>query len=304
MLEFKKVTLEDQKLLSAKLKALNCKLLNYNFVTMFIYRNLIHFEYALFKDFLITKAHIQGTDRFLFPVGDGEIEEALDAIKEYAFSKGDHCHFFQFCEVNSEVILKWADALKKSENVDYRFYDVRGDFEYIYLGKDLMNLEGHAYKVKRNHVNHFLKNYQWSEEIIDEHNLPEVMEFSKEWNVKLQIDENSLLNRENQALDEAFKHYFELNVKGLLIRVEGKIVAFAIGNPLCEDTYQVIFEKADRDINGSYAMINKEFVRVIAPEYTYINRAEDCGNEGLRKAKLSYNPYCLQKVFHLELNTT
>lgn len=301
-LEFKKITLEDQQLLQMKLRTLNCKLLNYNFTTLFIYRNLIHCKYALFEDFLIIKTFIRGKERFLFPVGNGDPEEAFNAINAYSFAKNGYCHFFQFCENNAKPLLKWADRIKEKGEIEYRFYENRGEFEYIYLTENLINLEGHKYKVKRNHVNHFLKNNSWSMEIIEENNLKEVINFSNEWDVNLNIKEDSLLYRENIALAEAFDHYFHLGIKGLLIRVNEKIVAFAIGNPLCDDTYQVLFEKADRNIHSSYAIINKEFARVIASDYTYINRAEDCGNEGLRKAKLSYNPYIIQQVFHIELN--
>ena len=301
MLQFKKIDLEDQKLLAQKLEELNCKLLNYNFVVMFIYRNIVHFEYALSGDFLIIKAVIDGKDHFLFPVGDGDISIALNEIKEYAFSGNNMCHFFQFCENNAPIMLEWADSVIREKHFHYKFYDVRGDFEYIYLTKNLINLEGYEYKPKRNHINNFLKNRQWSEEIINEHNLDEVIAFSKEWDEKKKILPKSRLNLENIALKETLDHYTELGIKGLLIRVEGKVVAFSVGCPLCDDTFLVLFEKADWDINGSYAIINREFAKNIASEYNYLNRAEDLGEAGLRKAKLSYNPEYLQKVFHLDI---
>lgn len=301
MLPFKEITLEDKVLLTEKLQKLNCKLLNYNYVVLFIYRNIIHFQYALSEDFLIIKTHIDGRDQFLFPVGEGDISGVLTQIKEYAFSKGKGCHFFQFCDNNAQILLEWADSVTSEEDIHYNFYDVRGEFEYIYNADDLILLEGHAYKPKRNHINHFLKHYSWSEERINSANLQEVISFSKEWDRKKEISPNSRLHLENIALYEALDHYFDLGIEGLLIRVENKIVAFSIGCPLCNDTFLVLFEKADWEINGSYTMINREFVKNIAKGFRYINRAEDGGVEGLRKAKMSYNPVFLQKVFHLDL---
>ncbi len=303
MLEFKKIGLEDQELLTEKLKALNCKLLNYDFVVMFIYRDLIHFEYALYKDWLIVKTFLQGEERFLFPVGRGDLEEVFQIIKDYSFQRQGNCHFFQFCDVNAKPILNWAKKIEESEKIQYNFYEVRGDFEYIYKTDDLINLEGHDLKPKRNHVNRFLKdNPNWTVENITARNIEEVVEFSKEWDIALEIEATSRLNWENIALDETLKHYFQLGLEGILLRVNGKIVAFSLGCPLCDDTYLTLFEKASREVQGSYAMINKEFARVVASDYIYINRAEDCGVEGLRKAKLSYNPDFLQKVYHLDIS--
>ena len=302
MLQFKKITLEDKDLLTERLQKLNCKLLNYNFVVLFIYRDIIHFEYAISEDFLLLKVHIDGVDRFLFPVGNGNLPKVLDEIKEYAFSRNQVCHFLQFCEHNAPLLMEWADGVKQSENRDYKFYDVRGDFEYIYLAEKLIKLEGHEYKPKRNHVNHFLKHNQWGTEMINEQNMAEVIAFSQKWDNRKEVKSGSRLDWENRALQEIFDHYDALEIKGLLLRTEGKIVAFAVGCPLCDDTYLVLFEKGDSEVNGSYAMINREFVSQIAAGYTYINRAEDLGVEGLRKAKMSYNPEFLQKVFHLELS--
>ena len=299
MLTFKKITLTEQEFLNKKLKALNCKLLNYNFVVMFIYRNLVHFEYAMFKDWLVVKATIHHEDRFLFPVGEGNLDEVLHTILHYSFQRQGNCHFFQFCEMNTEPLLIWA---KKMEKIKYDFYEVRGDFEYIYLTQNLIHLDGHVYKPKRNHLNRFLKDYpDWNVELINSENIKEVIAFNEEWNIASEIDKTSKLNWENIALYEALEHYFELKIEGILLRVNGKVVAFSCGCPLCDDTYLTLFEKADYQIQGGYAMINKEFARLVAPHYTYINRAEDGGVEGLRKAKLSYHPYLLQKVFHLDI---
>lgn len=301
MLNFKKIGIEDRDILAEKLGKLNCKLLNYNFIVQFIYRNIIHFEYAFYRDFLIVKTHIAGREQFLFPVGDGDVEDALFQIYSYAMAKNGACHFFQFCENNASVLLRWIEKVALTEPVKYDLYEVRGEFEYIYTADSLAQLKGNALKPKRNHVNHFHKHFQWSKEEINQTNLSEVIAFSKAWDVKKEIPLESHLHNENRALDELFTHFNELDVKGLLLRVDGRVVAFSVGCPLCEDTYLVLFEKADWEINGAYSMINCEFAKRVAENYTYINRAEDGGMEGLRKAKLSYHPNYLQKVFHLDI---
>ena len=68
-------------------------------------------------------------------------------------------------------------------------------------------------------------------------------------------------------------------------------MAFTYGAPINDSTFDVCVEKADTAYEGAYAMINQEFVNHLPEQYRYINREEDLGIEGLRKAKLSYMPH-------------
>jgi len=250
---------------------------------------------------LILKTNFGNHDHFLFPIGKGDINAVLEIIKQNAFLKDDTCRFLQFCDENSKIMLQWALHQENRDLYSIKFYDVRGDFEYIYLTEELAKLESHALKAKRNHVNKFQKLYSWTTEPIMKTNLDEVRAFSSEWMRKLNIAVDSRLHWENKALEEAFNQYFALDLQGLILRVEDKIVGFSFGCPLCDNTFLVLFEQADRDIEGSYAMLNKQFASCVGAAYTYLNRAEDVGNEGLRKAKMSYHPYELQKVYHLDI---
>ena len=300
MLVFKTVTLTDQNLLGKKLDSLDCNLLNYSFAVQFLYRNVINFQFAQYKNYLISKVTIKNKDYFLFPVGEGNIIEVFNAIKEYAFLNQNKLRFFQFCSLNGETLVNWAESLK-FDGCSYHYYPSEDEFEYIYLTNALAELKGAALKPKRNHINYFEKQYVWSKEQIDSHNLSEVVAFSNKWDVDKEIASTSRMVLENEALQEAFIHFNDLNLKGILLRVNSQIVAFSIGCLLNNDTWLVLFEKADRNIRGSYAMINKLFAQEIAKGYTYINRAEDGGIEGLRKAKQSYMPNYLNEVYHLTI---
>jgi hypothetical protein len=93
----------------------------------------------------------------------------------------------------------------------------------------------------------------------------------------------------------------ELGFSGGVLRVDGKVVAFTIGEAICEDTYVVHIEKAFADVEGAYTMINQQFVEHECMKYRYVNREEDTGAEGLRKAKLSYHPaFLVEKGFVTE----
>ena len=89
---------------------------------------------------------------------------------------------------------------------------------------------------------------------------------------------------------QAFAHYFDLDLQGGLLRVGDRPVAYTIGSRLTEDSYMVHFEKAFADVQGAYPMINQQFIQHISTQYQWINRQDDMGEEGLRKAKLSYYP--------------
>lgn len=300
MLCFKSVTLEDQNILGDKLNSLNCNLLNYSFVVQFLYRKVINFSYASYKNFVISKIKIQNKDYFLFPVGEGDYTEVFEEIKEYALTHQSKLRFFQFCEHNGDKLLEWAETLK-SQGFTYVFYPSEEEFEYIYLTESLAKLEGSALKPKRNHIHFFEKNYSWTVEPISSEHIPELKTFNKKWNVEKQISATSRLNMENEALEEAFTYFDVLGLKGILLKANHQIVAFSIGSLLNDDTWLVLFEKADRNVRGSYAMINKLFAQEIAKGYPYINRAEDGGIEGLRKAKQSYMPDYMNEVYHLTI---
>ena len=90
-----------------------------------------------------------------------------------------------------------------------------------------------------------------------------------------------------------------LDLKGGILRIDGKIVAFTIGEPICPDTFVVHIEKAYADVPGAYTMINQQFVEHECMDYKYVNREDDAGSEGLRKAKLSYKPVFMVEKGHV-----
>ena len=98
---------------------------------------------------------------------------------------------------------------------------------------------------------------------------------------------------ESRLVVYAIRHREQLGFVGGAIRAAGKIIAITLGEPLTKDTFVVHFEKAYADIQGAYPIINREFVKHEMAEYQYVNREEDMGEEGLRKAKLSYRPEIL-----------
>lgn len=109
---------------------------------------------------------------------------------------------------------------------------------------------------------------------------------------------------EKRAIRRAFDAYFALRMRGLAIRTEGRLVAMTMGSLINDSIFDVSFEKAYADLQGAYPIVNREFARMLREEYPnlqYLNREEDMGLPGLRKAKESYHPAFLVKKFRAYL---
>ena len=140
-------------------------------------------------------------------------------------------------------------------------------------------------------------NPDWTYEPVTEENMNAVRRMNLEWNLASDDKQDELLSGEYCAVEQAMRHFGDLGLSGGLIRVGGRAVAFAIGDPLSDDTFLVHFEKAFADVQGAYQIINREFVKHNCEGYAFVDREEDAGVEGLRKAKLSYDPLRLVEKY-------
>lgn len=190
-----------------------------------------------------------------------------------------------------ELIEQWYPGVCQME-VD------RDSSDYIYLQEKLSSLSGKKLHAKRNHIHRFEEEYpDWTYESITEENEEECAGMAMEWCMQNCMTEEERI--EYDKIDEsrlvvyAIRHREQLGFVGGAIRAAGKIIAITLGEPLTKDTFVVHFEKAYADIQGAYPIINREFVKHEMADYQYVNREEDMGEEGLRKAKLSYRPAIL-----------
>lgn len=211
-------------------------------------------------------------------------DQIVEISKEHSKEFQMHC----MLEEEFQMIEQWYPGMY---SFDYR----RMDSDYIYSREKLATLSGKKLHSKRNHINRFEENYpDWKYEPITQHNEEDCARMAMRWCLQNCADEQD--NWEHEKIDEsklvvyAIRHREELGLKGGAIRVQDKIVAITLGEPLTKDTFVIHFEKAFGEIQGAYPMINREFVRHELEAYTYANREEDLGEEGLRKAKLSYRP--------------
>ncbi len=223
-----------------------------------------------------------------FPAGKGDILPVLEAIIHDARARGIPCCITGLSHDNMDTLEHYYPG-------KFRFQCDRESFDYVYDIHDLADLKGKKYQKKRNHVNRFRSLFpDWRVEPITSDNLPAVREMATQWYaLRQQADPTGSYNLEKLALERAFAQFEELQLDGLVLLDGERVLAFSMASRLTPDTMDVHFEKAREDAEGAYAAINQEFSRHLRqkyPEIKYLDREEDMGLEGLRKAKLSYYP--------------
>lgn len=284
MIDFKDITPGDKELIQSftlKSTRRNCDL---SFANLCSWRFMYHTKFAVVDGFLVLRFFANEELAYMTPVGEGDLAKVLHDLIEDAREVGQPFRMLGMC-IGMIADVKAVMPDKFSYTVDRDYAD------YIYLRTDLATLAGKKYQAKRNHVNKFRKTYPNHEyKAITPELIPECLALEATWCKANNCHEEEALQNERKSLTYDLTHFEELGLTGGVLHVDGKIVAFTFGMPINNHTFDVCVEKANTNIDGAYTMINYEFANHISPEYTYINREEDLGIEGLRKAKLSYQP--------------
>lgn len=194
-----------------------------------------------------------------------------------------------------------VEKLRKEYGERFVYDYDRADSDYIYLVRELITLSGPKLHSKKNNLNKFLKNNEFVYEPINNSNMEECLKMAWLWKECRPF--SSDYEEEYEILKTAFANYDKYEFMGGLIRIDGEVVAFSFGEGLCEDTFVTHFEKAFDDIPGLYQAINQQFAANTISEYTYVNREDDLGIEGIRRAKLSYKPVNLLNKYYLTQKT-
>ncbi len=286
MIDFKSIELTDKKAIDACLSENTYRACDFSFANLYAWQAKFETTFAVEQDTLFLRyKENESTFCYLMPIGKIPLEKSLQKIID------------DTTERKSPFLMKavtrrmWADILQVMPDTFECKHD-RDNDEYIYLSERLIHLTGKKLQPKRNHINRFKKeNPDWSYfPLHSRKELDECTAMLNEWeNMNIDKTENSL-RYDYIATCIMLDNFEELGLCGGAIKVNGKIVAFTIGERLTEDTFVIHVEKAFGDMNGAYSIINQQFVEHEASQYKYINREEDMGLEYLRKAKMSYYP--------------
>ncbi len=287
MIDFQRPALSDKKWIDEKIIESGFLTCEYTFGNIFSYSAKMDIGVALVDGCLVTKCCLkENYAEYCFPVGKGNVHKAIEAIIEDGIERGIPFGIFGMNTENAKTL---------SENFSKEF-DItleRDSFDYIYLTDDLINLKGKKYQPKRNHISYFMRNNNWSYEKISPDNIGECVSMSEDWLQKSESEYKSDLESELKIIRLVFENYEALGYVGGLLRCDGKVIAYTMGERMNDEAFCVHFEKAYPDIRGAYPMINQQFVMNELKDYKYIDREDDVGAENLRKAKLSYHPALL-----------
>ncbi len=290
MIEFKTLELNDREAIEKCLKASDFKSCDYSFANNYIWRRSNNIEFAIFDGFYCLKSVWKEGTVYTYPAGSGDIKPIVDALIADSRERRVPFRLRGISRENiGEMDRQFPGVFDYTPNMD--------EFDYIYSTESLTQLAGKKYHSKRNHIARFMDNSDWSYEDITRDNIDECFQMNSEWCKIHMCTQDVNLNHELCAVKEAFAHYFELNFIGGLIRLNGRVIAYTIGEVLSSDTFVVHIEKAFPEIQGSYPMINQQFVIHNCQAFKYVNREEDTGDEGLRKTKLSYKPEILLEKY-------
>ncbi len=178
----------------------------------------------------------------------------------------------------------------------------RDDCDYLYLRESLASLEGSRYQKKRNHVSRFNRIYgnNWKFKLYPQNDIAEdILKISQKWYEEKEGEKERALRLEHQSIEDALKNTELLQLFGGVLYINDQPAAFTLAAPISPDVLDVIYEKAiaEHEKNGVYAVINQQFAKQ-CPSFLYLNREEDMGIEGIRKAKLSYKPDIILDKFY------
>lgn len=289
-IEFKRPELEDKEIISSYFRKYPSRSCERTFVNVYLWSRHYKVKYAIIENALVFRSEDEGEFSFAYPAGAADdVKRAIEFLMEYCEEKGQK---FSMYNVTPEFFAQF-DAWYPGQ---YEIAYSRDDADYIYESEKLATLSGKKLHAKRNHINKFKAEHDnWAYEPITDENLEECFQMALKWRNENGCEDNPEKNAEMCVTLNSLRLYKELELTGGLLRLDGEVVAFTIGEAICEDTFVVHIEKAYAEVQGAYPMINQQFVEHTCMNYKYVNREEDTGAEGLRKAKLSYRPAFLEE---------
>ncbi len=283
MLNFKAVELSDRAVLEPILQALPYRLYDHSFCCLYIWEKTYPAYFALEDGILYIQYRMPDGIVYQMPLAAGtRLAEAVRRLEADAAERGAP---FSMIAINGQMKEELETALPGR----FVFAEEPNQADYIYEAESLRELRGKKLHAKRNFVNRFIAANEgnFAFEAVGPENAAEVLAFNAEWDRAHGLSDD--FRKEAEAIRRAVNDLEKIGMMGVALRLEGRIIAFALGSRLSADTLLEDIEKA-ADIPGAYQMINHEFARRFSEGFTYINREEDLGIEGLRKAKLSYFP--------------
>jgi hypothetical protein len=238
------------------------------------------------------------------PIGAGNLSTAIEMLATYhAENYGGDLTIWGIAD---DMVNDFRNASNDFANTELT--PDRDWAEYIYTSKKLLTLSGKRLQPKRNAVHQFLRNFgNYLYEPISISNIEEVWQFQQHQFAKdIMLEKNitllELLEEENRSIELAIDAWEKIELTGGVIRIDNKIKAFAFGCSINENTFDIMFESAERNYNGIFQVLEQEFIKHQLGDFSYINREEDLGISGLRFAKQNLQPDILLMKYSTKKN--
>ena len=292
MISFKPFRPEDRTIYAPYLLQAAHKGCEYSFANLYMWGRQ---SGAMVGESLVFFSQFNRRTVYLYPAGGADVKGALDAVIEESRERGIPCRLT--CLSESEC--KQVESLYPGQ---FAFHISRDDFDYIYNVKGLAELSGRKFQKKRNHANRFWREHPDCKVVpITQENKHRAEEMMEQWFAQ-RLEENPYADfaMEQAAIRRGLGHLQALGLEGILLEEDGKVLAVTLGSALNADTFDIHFEKAWEWVEGAYAAVNQAFAKYLMekyPQLLYLDREDDMGQEGLRKAKLSYCPVQLTEKY-------
>ncbi|MGP1449543.1 MAG: DUF2156 domain-containing protein [Wolinella sp.] len=293
---WKPLDIEDREIFERYFIYADSPISDFSFTNLYLWHFSRSISYAIINDCLCIKTQYHGENPFLFfPLGNGDKKAALGHVMECFESRAIP---FSMRSLSKEA----KDELENMMPGKFEIIHNRDRSDYVYLVEELIELKGRKFHKKKNHLNRFFELHpDFTYESLGHENVSELLEAWKLWFGRTVDEANDGLKNEYIGIVETLKHFNEMSYKGGILRVDGKIIAFTLGEQLNSDTVVIHIEKADTEYHGAYQAINQQFLAHEWSALKYVNREEDLGIEGLRRAKLSYQPCHLVDKYNATL---
>ena len=288
-LAFHPLTLIDREALQAVTLPSGRRNCNYNFANLVGWKFLFGTEVCVLEKAVVLRYTFDGQRAYMVCTSEALSQELIEALLED--SKGDFSDGTE-CGAAMTLIGLEDSQVPQLSGFLISVESIRDRYDYIYCRTDLATLHGKHLDGKRNHIRRFRTQHP------DFEYRPLMPEFFDECRRLTEIWQeekggNDTIHAEKQVMETIFSNWDALGMIGGSIFVDGRMVAFAYGSAVTTDTFDVCVEKADRHVEGAFAIINQQFAEHLPEQYVYLNREEDMGIPGLRQAKLSYHPEIL-----------
>ena len=289
MLNFRDIEIKDYEKVSQIFRESGIENCEHCFATMLIWSKRHDVQIAVEQNTVFMRSVGKEHVWYLYPRGTMDKKQAIEKI--IVDADGKKISIYGIDEENALFMQKEFSEL----------FDVKEDrdgSDYLYKTEDLATLSGKNYQKKRNHISRFIReNPDYKFIKITDENTQLAKQFLNDWCDRYNIENSWDLVSEQQGIEQLLDNFEYLNLLGAMIETNGNIVALSIAAPINEKMVDVLVEKAYHDVNGAYAIINRDFAANCFGSFQLINREDDMGMENLRKAKLSYFPYEIRKKY-------